>query len=234
MNLTPAMIRNAAPEALARSLLGPRVAVGGDDPRAAPRATLSPETETMAPMTDIRRSAFAAGRRAARTALVSMGRPPEAIPMAQDRSPVWPEGLVGTITHSDTHCLAAVAQAEDFAGLGLDIEASDALDPDLLPEVCTLAERAWLAMQPEPLRIPLGTLIFSAKECAYKCQYAVSRTLFGFDMLDITPDPDTGQFEATFLNDVPGFRRGTHLHGRFGFGDGWVLTAMALPRDSLT
>ena len=73
-------------------------------------------------------------------------------------------------------------------------------------------------------------LIFAAKEAAYKCQYPISRTLFGFDGLDLRPDPDSGTFSATFTRDVPSFPAGTSLTGSFARGNGLIVTAVTLMR----
>jgi 4'-phosphopantetheinyl transferase EntD len=47
--------------------------------------------------------------------------------MAGDRTPVWPDGVVGSITHTGDFAAAAVAWAADIAGLGIDSE--QVIDP---------------------------------------------------------------------------------------------------------
>jgi 4'-phosphopantetheinyl transferase EntD len=42
----------------------------------------------------------------------ALGLPERPIPMGRDRAPVWPEGVVGSISHSDAFCLAAVARSD--------------------------------------------------------------------------------------------------------------------------
>ncbi|MCR9125433.1 MAG: 4'-phosphopantetheinyl transferase superfamily protein [Rhodobacteraceae bacterium] len=225
-----AVINPGGPQDVAARLLGPMVSVEPADPRDPPSGLLPGEQRPVAAMVERRRRSFAAGRRAARGAMIAQGMAPAAVPMGNDRAPVWPAGLTGSITHSDRYCLAAVARSANTRALGIDIEARDAVGDDLVPEICTLAERAWLGTQPREVRGALASLVFSAKETAYKCQYTLSQTLFGFQMLDITPDLDTGQFEATFVESVPGFEAGTQLHGQFCFGADWVLTTMRLAR----
>jgi len=110
----------------------------------------------------------------------------------------------------------------------VDVEEDSDLDDDLLTTICTADERAWLSVQPQAQAGIMAKLIFSAKECAYKCQYPRSKTLFGFDTLIITPDPESGQFEATFLTDIPHFPAGTRLEGRFAIKGGLIVTAMAI------
>ena len=93
-------------------------------------------------------------------------------------------------------------RATEFAALGLDVEDATDLPRDLWPEILTPMESAWLSVQPSETRGRLARLIFSAKECAYKAQYPLTGRLFGFDTFEITPDLETGQFEATLTRDI--------------------------------
>ncbi|WP_306152681.1 4'-phosphopantetheinyl transferase [Roseovarius sp. MMSF_3281] len=216
-------------EAIARDLFPEDVAVGFAFPWGAPEGMLPGEPSGLVRPTQKRLAEFAAGRRAAHQAMERLGVPVRAVAHGLDRAPVWPRGLVGGISHTDTHCLAVVAQDTDYAALGLDLEADEDLPRDLIEVVCTPAERGWLSVQPHEVRGRLARLIFSAKECAYKAQFGLTRQLIGFEAFEITPDLETGQFEATFTQDVLPFTRGACLHGQFAFGGGIILTGMALP-----
>lgn len=205
------------------------VAVGAAFPWEEACDLLAAEEASMPNGTDRRQREFAGGRRAVHQAMISLGVATRPVACLPDRSPDWPVGLSGSITHSDNICLAAVARSGMYRAIGIDIEDDDDLPPDLVPEICTPDEQAWLSVQDTALRGRLARLIFSAKECAYKAQYSVNQTLIGFDMLDITPDLETGQFEATFTHSVPGFPERSCLTGRFSFASGIILTGMALP-----
>ena len=125
-------------------LFGPGVAVAAADPRAPATGLLPEETAPTGRMIEKRHREFAAGRRAARAAMTGLGLPAVAIPMGPDRAPVWPEGVTGSISHTDTHCLAAVARTGEVRALGLDLEPDMALEPALWPDICTGAELGWL------------------------------------------------------------------------------------------
>lgn len=227
MNVAPVQIRDSAGYALVRPLLDPDIAVAVTDPRAAHYQPLAQESGAMARMSPVRRRAFAAGRVAAHEAMTQLDHPVRPVLMMPDRAPLWPEGLTGSISHSQSCCIAALGKTTRFRSLGVDVEEDTDLESDLVPTICTQAEMAWLSAQPRNRAGLLGKLIFSAKECAYKCQYPLSKTLFGFDMFNVTPDLDIGRFEATFLQDVPQFSAGTRLRGRFAIGQGLIVTAMA-------
>jgi 4'-phosphopantetheinyl transferase EntD len=228
MNLAHSDIGDLAGLVLARPLFGPEIAVAATDPRASHHRPLAQESGATVRMSPIRRRAYAAGRVAAHDCMTGLGRNVQPVLTTPDRAPLWPEGLTGSISHSQSCCIAALGQTTDVQSLGVDVEEATGIDDDLIGIVCTQTEKAWLSTRSRERAGVLGKLIFSAKECAYKCQYPLSKTLFGFDTFDITPDLDTGQFEATFLCDVPHFRAGTHLCGRFAIAQGLIVTAMAI------
>ena len=210
---------------LAAPLLDRRVALAATAP-AGPYEAYPEELAALPRATEKRTREFAAGRAAARLSLRELGAPALAIPMGADRAPVWPPGLLGSITHTDTACLAATAWEGEFRLLGLDMEPDTPLDADLLETVCTPAERAWLATQDEAGH--WAKLIFSAKEAAYKAQHRLSHALIGFDALELRIDAPGQSFVATFQSDVPPFVRGEALHGRFARGGGLIVTALAV------
>src|SRR5450432_2196927 len=63
---------------------------------------------------------FGAGRACARAGLASLGWNDVSIPSGPDRAPIWPDGVVGSITHVEDYCLAVVARQDRIASLGVD------------------------------------------------------------------------------------------------------------------
>lgn len=186
-----------------RAVLPDGLAIGWADPRLA--TPLWPG-EAIAAVPK-RQLEFAAGRAAARAAMAELGFGAAAIPMAADRAPVWPDGVVGSISHSASACLAIVGRSADWRGIGLDIEPATPLPPDLWPTVLGHTERAALGENPGLQ----AKLIFTAKEAAYKAQYPQSRVLFGFETLQVRLGP--ADFTATFTEAVPPFVLGESLQG---------------------
>lgn len=123
---------------------------------------------------------FAGGRTAARAAMAQLGLPPCAIPARPDRTPHWPKGVVGSISHAGPLCIAVVGRSADWRMIGVDLEPDHPLPRDLVPEIATPDELALLAPLPEALA---ATRIFSAKEAAYKAQYPLTEALFGFEAM---------------------------------------------------
>jgi 4'-phosphopantetheinyl transferase EntD len=205
--------------AAARAMLPPGTAVAAADPQ-----VLHPilPGEALPGAIQSRLREFSAGRHAARTAIAALGHAVRAIPQGDDRAPVWPAGLTGTITHNRTACLAAISATAK--GLGLDLDDDSPLAPDLWETILLRPERLWAETQPDPARA--AKLIFSAKEAAYKAQYPTSLTLFGFDTLLIRIEGPT--FTATFQCPIGPYAEGMALTGYHATTGGHILTAVAL------
>lgn len=204
------------------------VAVAVTDPQVEHPGAFPAELAEMPRAVDKRRREYVAGRVAAHRAMEKLGLTPRPVLATRARAPSWPRGLTGSLSHNDTTCVAAVARASQVRSLGIDVEDDTPLARDLVATVCTLEERAWLATQPEETRGRLAKLIFSAKEAVYKCQYPVSHRVLDFDAVLVTPDVDTGQFEATFLEATGPFRLYDRLNGRFAVHAGLIHAAVVL------
>ncbi len=69
-----------------------------------------------------RAAEFRAGRTAARMALERLGVDGCAIPVGEGGEPIWPPGVVGSISHSCGLCACAVAPSDLYLCLGVDVE----------------------------------------------------------------------------------------------------------------
>lgn len=217
----------ASPAAgLLRTLLPTTVQVAAADPCAPVPPLPGVEAAAVAGAVERRRREFAAGRSAARAALVALGQPPFPIPMAADRAPVWPGGIAGSITHSAGACVAAVAEARLHRSVAVDLEPDAELDAALIDTVLTPAERA--ALEGRPDRLALALVIFSAKECVYKAQYPLTGLLLDFQQVEVTLDLLSGGFVGVLSEDVPLAPADRVMAGRWLRGAGLIATAIAL------
>lgn len=146
-------------------------------------------------MSDKRLREFSAGRYCARAALADLGIEPVALPVGPGRAPVWPAGIVGSISHTDDIAIAVVARQAALRSLGIDVESSDPLGADLLPLVCRDEERIALRTT-GPQLLDGAKLIFSAKESIYKCLWPLTGTFLEFHALGIRVDPVLQRFTA--------------------------------------
>jgi 4'-phosphopantetheinyl transferase EntD len=140
-----------------------------------------------------RRREFLSGRAAARAALARLGiQGYDLLPQAS-RSPVWPEGIVGSISHGDELCIAAVAPHGRLTGLGVDCEPLQALEEPLWDRICTPGELQWILRQPLAERGIWARHFFSAKEAAYKFQHPITQTFLSFHDISVSFDPGAGK-----------------------------------------
>lgn len=189
------------------------------------------EAALMAKAVAKRRREYTAGRVLARRAAARLGLGPIEVLPREDRSPGWPDGVVGSITHTRGHVAVALARAEAFRGVGLDVEQSEPLKLRLWDMICTDEDRAMLARHDEPERSLLAKIVFSAKEAAYKAQYAITEQFLGFSAMHIDLDVPNARFVATFRQEAGEvFRPGDTLVGRFVRTDRLVATAVVIER----
>jgi 4'-phosphopantetheinyl transferase EntD len=202
----------------------------GDDPA----AELFPqEWAAMARATESRRREFATGRACARAALARLGWPAVAVPRGPRGDPMWPEGVVGSITHCAGYRAAAVALTKDVVSLGIDAEPDEALpDRGMLELIALEEERARLG---ELAAVLPGTgwdrLLFSAKESVYKAWFPLAGRWLGFESALVSIDQDQGAFTARLLVAAPPVNGAplTQFHGRWLAHQGLLVTAVVVP-----
>lgn len=177
-----------------------------------------------------RRREFAAGRACARRALGMLGIHDFPLLAGEDRAPIWPHGVVGSISHCTGFCGAAVATRETLAGLGIDVESAAPLESELVPRICLPAETARFAQLPNADMPDWHKLAFSAKESVYKAYFPVTRSFLEFHDVDLEVDPVAGSFVATLLrSDAPSALGARSFDGRWAFDDTHIYTAVTLP-----
>lgn len=195
-------------------------------------AVLHPDEERfIAGARDTRREEFAAGRTCARLALHRLGI--EDFPLLPDenRAPLWPRGVTGSITHSGGYCAVAVARQSAIRALGIDSEVMGRFTEKLWPRVCTPGELEWLLAQTADRRGSLAAAIFGAKEAVYKCQYQITRRWLGFQDVEISLAQDS--FDVHFTQRSPVDPRVlTPLSGRYVVRDQFVLCAAVIATPS--
>lgn len=136
---------------------------------------------------DKRRAEFAAGRLLAHLAQLHIGKDPVSVEIGGDRSPRWPKGLTGSLTHSNELAAVWITQ-QKHVSLGLDLEPLLAGDGLRAVRARVLTTKDHDVVGDDPW---LATLTFSAKETLYKALYPKVQRFFGFEaaeVLEITDD----------------------------------------------
>ena len=194
------------------------------------------EAAAVARAVDKRRREFATGRNCARVALSRLGVPPVPIVRGERGAPVWPAGIVGSITHCDGYRGVAVARDRDVLTVGIDAEPNEPLPNGVLDSVSLAAERTRLAQLDAAVPgVCWDRLLFSAKESVYKAWFPITGRWLGFEEADVTIHLDGGGFEARLLaaparTPVPAGRSPlTRFTGRWLVSRGLIATAIVVP-----
>jgi 4'-phosphopantetheinyl transferase EntD len=179
-----------------------------------------------------RRREFVTARACAREALSRLGLPAQPIPAGVRGEPIWPAGVVGSITHCRGYRACAVAPATELLTIGVDAEVDGPLPRGVLDDIALPEERRWLegAGKGDPA-ISWDRLLFSIKESIYKAWFPLTRSWLGFEDASVSIDPFGGTFEAHLL--VPGPTLDGHkldgFSGRWIAADGLLCSAIAVP-----
>lgn len=129
-----------------------------------------------------RKRDYLGGRLCAQKAIFDLqGYLCNSISINEDRSPKWPIGLVGSITHSNSFISAVVGNNQDMCGIGIDIE-------EIIPSSKEQDLRSLILCNSELLNRLFNTIesnllltiIFSAKESIFKCLYPITKVPFYF------------------------------------------------------
>jgi 4'-phosphopantetheinyl transferase EntD len=179
------------------------------------------ESAVVAKAVASRRTEFAVARHCARRALAALGVAPAPILTGASREPLWPEGIVGSITHCPGYHAAAVARASRYRSIGIDAEPDMPLPPGLLEKICLPGERAQLR---SASKTHLDRLLFSAKESVYKTWFPLARRWLGFDEALVELHAD-GTFEVEVKVAGPL----ESLTGRWTTRERLIGTAIVLP-----
>lgn len=177
-----------------------------------------------------RRTEFLAGRLCAYRSLLAMGVVVEYPLPVKDRLPVWPSGVVGSISHCASMAVAMTAQACRFHALGIDVETMIAPSTagEIQHSVGCDGELTCLA-RTIPCHAEALTLLFSAKEALYKALYPLVRRFKDFHAAEIV-DCEAKSLVLRLTQDWSDeWRSGACVKVQYVWLDDEVLTAICLP-----
>lgn len=124
-----------------------------------------------------RRNEFYSGRWCAVQCLIQKNINNFAIQIGEDRAPIWPKGIIGSISHSDRLAAALVDKNTDCVAIGLDIQP---LSPETLAEDLkdTILHPLEITRFNHEFDAKIFDLIFSAKETLFKALYPSCSVFF--------------------------------------------------------
>jgi 4'-phosphopantetheinyl transferase EntD len=223
------VVELSEPAGLVRRVVGPGPAVHALWGTAPPPSPLTPaEARVIAAAMPARRREFTAGRACARTALEELGHQDWSLLPGPRREPLWPDGVVGSISHCPGLAVAVAARSADTLAIGIDVETDAPLPANVVRSVMDTDEaQAIERLAAQDPTTPWGRLLFSAKETVYKAWYPLRHEWLGFEEAAVELSAD-----GTFLARI---RRADTaplpqvVSGRWARGNGVVITALVLP-----
>jgi 4'-phosphopantetheinyl transferase EntD len=147
-----------------------------------------------------RLSEYLAGRICARAVLDLHGHPGYVLHAADNRAPLWPADIVGSITHNRDYAAAIAYPRRNMAGIGIDIETVIAAEKiaTIAGAIMTPGELACLRGMAEGTALArLVTTVFSAKESFFKAAFAEVDRWFDFDAVELV-EVDRSQSTLAF------------------------------------
>lgn len=184
---------------------------------------LEPEHKHTVSMIERRVREFTHGRHNARLAMQALGLPPAAVAKNDDRSPVWPDAVRGTISHTGEIAAAVIAHPHQYQSLGLDIEDAEPLDAP--------AHRLILRPEERDADGARAKLLFSIKEAIYKCLYPVIGAYIDFQEMAVDTDEAKQSFRALPHTDLVPAELAARLEGRYRITPQLVIATAWIKAD---
>jgi enterobactin synthetase component D len=179
-----------------------------------------------------RRIEFMAGRICAARSLREMGVIAEFPLPVKDRLPVWPSGVLGSISHCATMAVAMTARRIRYCALGIDVESLIAPDVALEIQQCICCDEELISMGKHiPCQVQSLTLLFSAKEALYKALFPLVRQFKDFHAAELC-NFDSGSVVLRLTHDWNScWCAGTKIRVRYVWLGLVVISAVCIPTN---
>lgn len=178
-----------------------------------------------------RQAEYLAGRLCARHALAQLSGIQATPSRGADGAPQWPQGTLGSITHSHGWAAAVVGDTSEWLGLGLDVEQIMPTEraERLAGEILTPAERVRLDALPPEQQAERISLTFSLKESLFKALYPLVLRRFYFQDAELlSVDADNNVRMRLLIDLHPDWPVGSELNGQFTKFDGYLLSLISI------
>jgi 4'-phosphopantetheinyl transferase EntD len=155
------------------------------------------------------------------------------LPVGHDRKPMWPAGVVGSITHvrcghDQLYAAAAVAPIEIASAVGIDFEMEDSFPSEVWRYALTQREFERVLALPASSRGQEALYIWCAKEVAAK----TATHKLDLSNVEIDRNAECGEFIARFPEGGPGNQQNV-LSGHTARWNQLLIATAVVPRVSI-
>jgi len=188
-------------------------------------------------MGEKRRAEYIAGRICAKKSIERLDIISSFVGINCDRSPCWPENIVGSITHNNSRAIAIVASIDTYSNLGVDIESIITKDIRKLISQDIIDDKEHLVIKSPVLKHlseeAFVTLVFSAKESIFKALYCDVGCFFGFEVVKLIRASKSNLTFELRSRLCKKWGSGMRVDVYFGVSDKVVFTMVAISSDTL-
>ena len=136
-----------------------------------------------------RQREFLCGRYYAHQLLQAAGYTDYCIARDEKGCPIWPDGIAGSISHTNDYCVAILSSQGAVTTVGVDLEECGRMKESLWPRLFTTSELKRIHAANTPAeRMRLAAIMFSAKEAFYKSDYPLNGRSYDFTVVDVLLD----------------------------------------------
>ena len=184
------------------------------------------EQDLVSHAVDRRKADFGDSRWCAHQAMADLADD-EPILRGERGMPEFPDGVTGSLTHTEGYRAALVGRTSRWRSLGIDAEPASALPEGVFNAIARPEEQRRLRRLARHEGIEhLDKVLFSAKETTYKTWFPLARRFLDFDEADIDIRPD-GTFTSYLLvRPVPV----PFIEGYWTIRNGFVVTIAGVRR----
>ncbi len=175
---------------------------------------------------------FLNGRHCAHKALIKLGYTKKtAILQGAKREPLWPESIVGSITHCKGYFAAVVCYNKLIKGIGIDAETNIDVSKKIAITIQTEKEIFTNSILYKQIpNLHLNKLIFSAKESVFKFLYPIVKHAIKFKDVEINLNITNKTFSVIILNTKLSNKfKNSLMVGKFDYNDSHIVTCCYEP-----
>lgn len=154
-----------------------------------------PERVCVRHAVESRRAEFSTGRILAADALRQLGIDAFPVKRGPSNEPLWPPGIVGSISHGCGFCVVVLARRNVTEFIGLDVESRTA-DVSNIRELVMTAHELRQEVSDDHIRAT-----FCAKEAVFKAIFPLVRRFVDFTEVALEFDPGASSFVARGCDD---------------------------------
>lgn len=173
---------------------------------------------------DVRKAEFGDARWCAHQALSELGATGPVL-RGERGMPLFPDGFVGSITHTQGFRAAVAAPYSSVRSIGIDAEPADALPEGVFDAIARASEVPQMSKLVAAGVTCPDRLLFCAKEATYKAWFPMTQRWLDFDQAEISLRADGTLISYILARPTPV----PFIEGRWVIRDGYVIVSTVVP-----